>query len=53
MSIVHDNLMFSKLIYLPKADMDSIRYLTKPTNSGTNVLKSSDYLPHQFYFETK
>ena len=31
-TIMHDNLMFSKPTYLPRTDMDSIRYHTKPTN---------------------
>ena len=36
----HDNLMFSKLTYLPWTDMDRIQDLTKPTNSGTCFLKT-------------
>ena len=31
-TIMHANLMFSKPTYLPRTDMDSIRYHTKPTN---------------------
>ena len=45
-SIIHDNLMFSKLTYLPQTDMDWIRYLTKPSNSGTYFLKTSNHLRH-------
>ena len=45
-SIIHDSLMFPKLTYLPRTDMDWIRYLTKPTIFGTYFLKTSNHLCH-------
>ena len=36
--------MLSKLIYLPLTDMDWIRYLTKPMNTGAYFLKTSTHL---------
>ena len=52
-SIIHDNLMFSKLTTLTRTYMDSIRYLTKPTNSGTYFLKISNHIRHQLYLKAK
>ena len=45
-SIIQDSLMFSKLAYLPWADLNWIRYLTKPSSSEIYLLKTSNHVRH-------